>query len=258
MLRLLIIKRLYLLRLSLTGFILLYFLVRYLWWFIFSTQFRLINNLIICYFIFIAIIDSPVFFIKILIYVLRTQLCYTCKEFFFFFINVMQCQSAWDVIKWSIQLDPPRDETTTVEEDRGRSRARLFCPLSSYVSLSCLPFRSFSFFLADWDVNPHPSTSRHITFLPTASTYLPNYWSSRKKKEGNLSVRAMRILRSASIYGLRNVLSSFSLVRLFTVELWMKIIVCRDAHDFYCWKIAEILAITRECLNLSSYNIRYL
>lgn len=86
--------------------------------------------------------------------------------------------------------------------------------LSSYVSPSSS--RSLPFFLADWDVNPHPTTSRHVTFLPTASTHLPNYRSSRKKREGNLSVRTMRILRSASVYGLRNVLSSFILICLFS------------------------------------------
>lgn len=92
----------------------------------------------------------------------------------------------------------------------------VFRSLSSYVSPSSSPSRSLPFFLADWDVNPHPSTSRHVTFLPTASTHLPNYRSSRKKREGNLSVRTMRILRSASVYGLRNVLSSFILMRLFS------------------------------------------
>jgi len=85
-----------------------------------------------------------------------------------------------------------------------------------HISLSFLHSRCLSFFLADWDVNPHPTTSRHVTFLPTASTHLPNYRSSRKKREGNLSVRTMRILRSASVYGLRNVLSSFILIRLFS------------------------------------------
>lgn len=131
----------------------------------------------------------------------------------------MQRQSAWR----NKVIYPPRSPQgmkrppwKKIEEDRARLYTRVFRSLSSYVSPSSSPSRSLPFFLADWDVNPHPSSSRHVTFLPTASTHLPNYRSSRKKREGNLSVRTMRILRSASVYGLRNVLSSFILIRLFS------------------------------------------
>lgn len=129
----------------------------------------------------------------------------------------MQRQPAWR----NKVIYPPRSPQgmkrppwKKIEEDRAKSCTGFFRSLSSYVSPSSS--LSLPFFLADWDVNPHPSTSRHVTFLPTASTHLPNYRSSRKKREGNLSVRTMRILRSASVYGLRNVLSSFILIRLFS------------------------------------------
>jgi len=75
---------------------------------------------------------------------------------------------------------------------------------------------SLSLFLSRWLRHQPPPYDLSARNLPTASTHLPNYRSSRKKREGNLSVRTMRILRSASVYGLRNVLSSFIPIRLFS------------------------------------------
>lgn len=176
----------------------------------------------------------------------------------FFSINVMQCQSAWYVIKWSIHLDPPGDETTAVEEDRGRSCQTMYPSLFLHQPL--LLALSLFLFLSRW-LRRQPSSPFNLSAynLPTflhISTYLPNYWSSRKKREGNLSIQAMRILRSASIYDLRNVLSSFILVRLFSrivnennrASRCAQLLLSKDCQN------SAILQL-RECLNLSSYDI---
>lgn len=131
----------------------------------------------------------------------------------------MQCQSAWDLIKWSIHLDPPRDETTTVEEDRGRSCQTMYPSLLPALFL-CQPFLltlSLFLFLSRWLRRQPPPFDLSAYNLPTYCIYLPTkLLILQKKREGNLSVQAMRILRSTSIYDLRNVLSSFILIRLFS------------------------------------------
>lgn len=132
-----------------------------------------------------------------------------------------------------------------IEEDRARPCTRVFCPLSSYVSLSCLPFRSFSFFLADWDVNPPPFNLSAYN-LPTYCIYLPTKLLILQKEEGRQFVGPgdAYLTQHLHLWYLRNVLSSFILVRLFNRSVNDNR-VSRCAH-FYC----RNSTITREYLNV--------
>lgn len=131
--------------------------------------------------------------------------------------------------------------------DRRRRRSRKIVPdhvpesFLTSASLACPFALSLSFSLTETST-PHPSTSRHITFLPTAS--LPIYQTTDPpERRGKAICRSRRCVSYAAppsmIYVMCSHLSSY----VFSVELWMKIIVRRDAHDFYCQRIVEILQL---------------
>lgn len=160
----------------------------------------------------------------------------------------MQCQSAWDVIKWSIHLDPPRDETTTVEEDRGRSCQTMYPSLlpALFLRQPFLLALSLFLFLSRWLRRQPPPFNLSAYNLPTYCIYLPTKLLILQKEEGRQFVGPgdAYLTQHLHLWYLRNVLSSFILVRLFNRSVNDNR-VSRSAH-FYC----RNSTITREYLNV--------
>lgn len=150
----------------------------------------------------------------------------------------MQCQSAWDVIKWSIHLDPPRDETTTVEEDRGRSCQTMYPSLllALFLRQPFLLALSLFLFLSRWLRRQPPPFNLSAYNLPTYCIYLPTKLILQKE-EGKQFVGPgdAYLTQHLHLWYLRNVLSSFILGHLFNRSASDNR-VSRCAH-FYCPKL---------------------